>query len=341
MVLVSHWTCHFGYWLGLQVPPAADILGDIGVELFFALSGFLIGRILIDMVRRRPGWDDFAQFVTRRGLRTLPLYYLWLVLLLCVFPPSQQFATTALSFATFTQNLIVPFPSSYFFAVTWSLSVEIWFYVLFGFLVVLLARRMAGGAALAASLALFLTVPLLLRLIYAERGSIVFLRIDEIAYGVLAAWLYVRRSWLFQQPRPLLAAGLMLNLIAFLGWVPLPERLAIPLTSNIEVIGCVMCLPAALRLAQAPRWFEQPVRWIAGRSYALYIMHLTVLADVAERWLFEPGLVSPFGCALVAIIVPFPLAELSYRFLEGPVLRRRPRLQHAPLLAPRLAAAPR
>jgi peptidoglycan/LPS O-acetylase OafA/YrhL len=341
MVLASHWTCHFGYWLGLHVPEAADILGDIGVELFFVLSGFLIGRILIELVRHRPGWDEFAQFATRRALRTLPLYYLWLTLLLCVFPPAEQLAATALRFASFTQNLLTPFPSSYYFAVTWSLSVEIWFYLLFGFLVVLLARRSTGRAALAVSLAVFLAIPLMLRLIYTERGSIVFLRIDEIAYGVVAAWLYVRRSWLFEQPRPLLVAGISLNMAAFLGWVPLPADLRIPLTSNIEVIGCAMCLPAGLRLTQAPRWFEQPVRWIAARSYALYIMHLTLLVDIAERMLLEPGWLSPLGCAAVAVIAPFPMAELSYRFLEAPILRRHSRPPPAPVLAPALVAASR
>ena len=90
MVLTSHWTCHFGDWFGIPVPPMADTVGDIGVEIFFALSGFLIGRILIDITQARPTWRDFQVFMIRRAMRTLPLYFLWLTLLLCVFPPKDN-----------------------------------------------------------------------------------------------------------------------------------------------------------------------------------------------------------------------------------------------------------
>ena len=66
------------------------------------------------------------------------------------------------------------------------------------------------------------------------------------------------------------------------------------------------------------------MRWIAARSYALYLIHLTILVDVAEDRLFETGLMPAFACAILAIALPFPLAEISYRFLEEPLLRCRP-----------------
>ena len=324
MVLASHWSAHIGFWFNIPVPQAADVLGDEGVELFFALSGFLIGRILIEMVRRRPGWEDFARFALRRALRTMPLYYLWLGLLLCVFPPRQDFAVEAFRYLTLSQNLLAPFPRDYYFAVTWSLTIEVWFYLLFGLAVVLHARRMPGARALACCLTLFMCVPLLLRLFYLERGALVFLRIDEIAYGVAAACLYARGHWLFNHPWASLITGIGLNAVILCGWIPLPGFLTVPLTSNLQVIGCVLCLPAALRLTHGPAWFAQPVRWIASRSYALYIVHLTMLGDVAEKRLFEPGLLPPLACVAVAIISPFLLADISYRWIEAPILRWRP-----------------
>jgi peptidoglycan/LPS O-acetylase OafA/YrhL len=54
-------------------------------------------------------------------------------------------------------------------------------------------------------------------------------------------------------------------------------------------------------------------------------MHLTILVDIAEHRLFEPGLLPAYGCVIVAIMLPFPVAELSYRVLEVPLLRLRPR----------------
>jgi peptidoglycan/LPS O-acetylase OafA/YrhL len=328
MVLGCHWTSHFSYWFGIDAPAVAavaDAIGDTGVELFFALSGFLIGRILIGIIGTRPTWGDFGVFMTRRAMRTLPLYFLWLGLLLCVFPPRQDMMSTALLFATLTQNMLGPWPADYYYAVTWSLAIEEWFYLLLGFALILLARRLGGPRALNCCLAVFLLAPLALRLAFQQRGLLVFFRIDEIAYGVLMARLYLDRSWLFRHPWAPLAVGLALVTAALAARLPLPQALVVPLTSNTEVIGCALCLPAALRLVRAVAWFEAPVRWVAGRSYALYLMHMTILVDVAENRLFEPGVLPASVCVVVAILPPFPLAELSYRLLEAPMLRLRPR----------------
>jgi peptidoglycan/LPS O-acetylase OafA/YrhL len=325
MVLVSHWTSHFGYWFGVHVPVVVDALGDTGVEIFFALSGFLIGRILIGIAATRPGWSDYGVFMIRRAMRTLPLYFLWLAILLCVFPPRQDFVVTALRFMTLTQNLVADMPPDYYYVVTWSLTIEEWFYLLFGASLIFLSRQLGGSRALPWCLALFMLAPLLLRLGYHERGALVFFRIDEIAYGVLMARLYVNQSRIYRDPWLPLTAGLTLIGTALSGMLPLPASVVVPLTSNAEVIGGALCLPAALRLAKATWWFEAPVRWIAARSYALYLIHLTILVDIAETRLFEPGLMSALGCAVIAVTVPLVLAELSYRFLEEPVLRLRPR----------------
>jgi peptidoglycan/LPS O-acetylase OafA/YrhL len=325
MVLLNHWTSHFGYWFGFHVPAVVDALGDTGVEIFFALSGFLIGRILIGIVGVRPTWGDFQVFMVRRAMRTLPLYFLWLVLLLTVFPPTQDVVTTTLRCLTLSQNLFANMPADYFFAVTWSLAIEEWFYLLFGGLLVILAGRIGGSRALFWSLASFIAGPLLLRLFYQERGPLVFLRIDEIAYGVVMARLYLDGSRIFRQPWIPLAAGLACFAVALSDALPLPEGLRVALTSNLEVIGGALCLPAALRLSHLPAWLDVPVRWLAGRSYALYLMHLTILVDVVERYLVEPGLLPPLAAAIIAVIVPFPLADLSYRCLEAPMLRLRPR----------------
>ena len=341
MVLTSHWTGHFGTWFSFRVAPVVDKIGDTGVELFFALSGFLIGRILVGIAANRPEWRDYGIFMVRRAMRTLPLYFAWLALLLCAFPPRHDLLVTALRFATLTQNLISDMPADYYFVVTWSLTIEEWFYLLFGLSLVLLTRTLGDRRALILCLGAFLAAPLALRLAYHDRGPLVFFRIDEIAYGVLMAFSYLKQNWLFRHPGATLAAGLTLIGLALTDTLPLPDSLVVPLTSNAEVIGGALCLPAALRLTQFNAWLEAPIRWVAARSYALYLMHLTILADLAERQFLELGRLSPLGCAALAILLPFPLAELSYRLLEMPVLRRRPlqrRMAHRP--AAGIAVAP-
>ena len=331
MVLFNHWISHFGYWFSFPVAPLADTIGDTGVEIFFALSGFLIGRILIDIISNRPTWRDFRVFIVRRIVRTLPLYFLWLGLLLIVFPPTQDAVVTTLRCLTLTQNLFAEMPSDYFFAVTWSLTIEEWFYLLFGVLLVVAARRMTAHRALDLCLIVFMLAPLALRLFYHQRGALVFMRIDEIAYGILMARLYHHDSRLFRHPWLTLAAGTGCLGVAFAA--ALPAAVAVPLTSNLEVIGGALCLPAALRLSRLPSLLERSVRWIAARSYALYLIHLTILVDIAERLFVEPGLMSPWVAAAIAIVAPFPLAELSYRFLEMPLLRLRPDQRGAPVPA--------
>lgn len=324
MVLFSHWTSHFGGWFLFPVTPVVDKIGDTGVEIFFALSGFLIGRILIGIAMNRPGWRDYGVFMIRRAMRTLPLYFVWLTLLLCLFPPRYDFSVTALRFATLTQNFISDMPADYYFVVTWSLTIEEWFYLLFGFSFIFLTRTLGDRRALTLCLGVFLLTPLVLRLWYHYRGPLVFFRIDEIAYGVLMALSYSNQNWLFRHPWATLTAGLALIGAALTDTLPLPDSLIVPLTSNAEVIGGALCLPAALKLNHVAGWLEAPIRWIAARSYALYLMHLTILVDLVERQVLGLGQLSPVGCAELAILLPFPLAELSYRFLEMPILRRRP-----------------
>ena len=323
LVLLCHWSGHFGYWFGVAVPDVMDFAGDTGVELFFALSGFLIGRILIDLIGRGPDWRAWRVFMARRAVRTLPLYFLWLGLLLALFPPREDVFAVALRFATLTQNLLTPMPPDYYFAVTWSLTIEAWFYFLFAGALFLLARFVNRDRALAICLTLFILAPLALRISLGGRPGIVIYRIDEIAYGVLMARLSMGRVW--RHPWSMLAAGMGLIVWAANGLSGLPESLAAPLTPAVVVAGCALGLPAALATRRAPAWIEVPVRWIASRSYALYLIHFTILVDIAETRLWEPGILAALPAAVVAIAVPFGLAELSFRLLESPLARRRPR----------------
>ena len=318
LVLICHWAGHFGYWLGVAIPPAVEALGDTGVALFFALSGFLIGRILIGIGEQRPGWADFATFLLRRALRTLPLYLLWLALLLLAFPPRTDAMATGLRFLTLTQNLLAEMPDDYYFAVSWSLAIEEWFYLLFGAAFLAAARWLGARRAARLVLPLFLLLPLLARLLHGDPPSLVPYRLDEIAYGVLMAHLDRHgRGWL-GYPRASLAIGLALMAVSVAG---LPPHALGP---NTLVAGCALLLPASMRLRHAPAWLAAPIRWIAGRSYALYLVHLTVLTDIVERGLWEPGWLGTPACIALAILGPAVLAELSWRLLEQPVLRLRP-----------------
>jgi peptidoglycan/LPS O-acetylase OafA/YrhL len=337
LVMISHYGNNVGYWFHYRPPQRFFFAGDLGVELFFALSGFLIGLLLIRLAEHQPTARGFGIFMVRRWMRTLPLYFLWLGVLFWLWPPRHDATADALHFLTLTQNLFRPMPPDFFFAVSWSLTIEEWFYLLFGGALILATRLLRRpGAALALVLAVFLLGPLILRLValdYSEVGAgrmkQVFFRIDEIAYGVAMAWLYTRRAWPFRRPWPLLLLGLLLIGLTWAGRLPLPVRLLPALTYNATIAGCALCLPAALRLRRAPAWFAVPVRLVSALSYALYLVHLTILVDFAQGQLWGAGRLSAPAAAVVAVLLPFVIATLSYRYFEGPILRRRPRQEEA------------
>lgn len=332
LVLISHWGGHFGLWFDLHTGPDLEAAGEIGVQLFFALSGFLIGRILLDIVRTRPAWRDLRVFLARRALRTMPLYFSWLAVLLILFPPRQDAVWVGLRFATLTQNLIAPMPPDYYYAVSWSLAVEAWFYFLFGGLLIALSRWIGGRRALIPCLAAFMLTPLAVRLAGIPAGDLVPNRIDEIAYGVAMARLFLRGGGLFGRPLTALAAGMVLIAAGVLPGVPVFAA------RTLAAGGCALCLPAALSLRELPGWSAAPVRWLASRSYAIYLIHLTILYDVVELRLWTPGLVPAAVCAVLAMTLPLGLAELSFRYLEAPLLRIRPR--QAPRQIPGATPAP-
>ena len=107
-----------------------QFFGTIGVDLFFILSGFLIGTILIKHIaRNKTSITDFINFWLRRWLRTLPNYYLVLIInigLLFLFnldAPNQLY-----KYFFFLQNLSQKQPD--FFTESWSLTIEEFAYII-------------------------------------------------------------------------------------------------------------------------------------------------------------------------------------------------------------------
>lgn len=218
-----------------------NLLPD-GVELFFVLSGFLIGGILIRSYEKNSGFDRslLLNFWTRRWFRTLPAYYLVLTGLIVTallrawrsgldhtLPPTQTLLSYFFFLQNFTKELVGFFPE------TWSLAIEEWSYitlplVLWG-LHRLLADRWPRQQIALAMILLVIIGSNVYRLITAfqipisagELGyrGIVVTRLDAISYGVLAAYVkhYFPARWMNERlRRRLFTLGLVLTgLVAF------------------------------------------------------------------------------------------------------------------------------
>lgn len=181
------------------------LFGFLGVEIFFVLSGFLIGKILYDKFVT----DDFSLkevivFLKRRWFRTLPNYYLILIINILIALVIGYNTNGFWKYFFFLQNFSDPLPR--FFNESWSLSVEEWTYLLLPILLFLLIKVKNVQKKY---LFLFLTVFLIflfqtnkiihhfttenstiLEWNYALK-SVVIYRVDAIMFGVLARWIYI------------------------------------------------------------------------------------------------------------------------------------------------------
>ena len=353
LVLGCHCGLAYTAWFLVARPAFLGPLGYYGVELFFVLSGVLIGQILLDvMVARRPDGRDWLAFMARRWLRTLPLYLVWLAVLALLVPLPSAMAPpgmaphgTLLRFATFRQNLFWPQPD--WFAVSWSLAIEEWFYLAFSLTLLAAVRVLGGGRGLAATLGLFLTAPLALRLVQAPTANwneflhkAVLFRLDAITFGVLAIVLLRVTAPRLGARLVLLALGAAtITLQALMGAAL--ERWLGPVTAHalgfdVTDGGFALMLPALMRLPRPYGWLAGPVNGFAARSYGTYITHSTLLGWVGLGrgvWHWS-GLSCALGASALILVVPVA----TWFGLERPMLVLRPHLRRVPWALPEAGA---
>jgi peptidoglycan/LPS O-acetylase OafA/YrhL len=336
MVLLGHFAVVHGLLFGRN--SALAPLPVFGVELFFALSGFLIGGLLIEILDREPSFRSWFIFMTRRWMRTIPLYFLWILALLVFLPPPEgEWAHYLLRYLTFTQNLAWPItPTRWggWFGHSWSLAVEEWFYLLFS-VILLAVAQFWQRRALLITCGIFISLPLIFRFVLGPDISgwaaidenmrkVVALRLDAIAYGVIAAWLCYRKPdaiRAFAVPFALAGTALIAanwylhsNQIYFY-----PET---PLMFSLPAFSFSLLLPLASQIKSGPRFIAGAIRWLSTRAYGLYIVHFSVLQliviDVQHR------LVSRDRAVFYAVGMSFLISDLLFRFFEAPIMRMRP-----------------
>ncbi len=332
----------------------------LGVELFFVLSGFLIGGILMRLAEegRLRTLGDVWGFWRRRWFRTLPNYYLFLALHLVwrtwILGFPDQVATNW-EYLFFVQNL--RHPPGFFFPETWSLAVEEWFYLLFPvFLLVALRGFRRPGHAWMAVIALFLILPTVLRtwaalavevplepaqIEAAKRAwdavprKVVVLRLDVVMYGVICAVICARWRLFWERMRTWWPAGVVLIAVATasIGWDG-PLHAAKPWEGlalwPIMAVGFALLLPRFSQIPAAGSVAARFTSWIAKISYALYLCHGLILLAM-WRWMGPRSSIgleknSILWC-VTAWVLSLAVAGLVYRWFEKPMMDVRDRFE--------------
>ena len=336
-------------------------LAIFGVDLFFCLSGFLIGRILMQESLQWPVTKETGvmRFWYRRWMRTLPLYFFFYFVELFVFWGGASSVSAQKAYLVFAQNFAWSMPV--FYGLTWSLTVEEWFYFLFPLLILLaIAFGKTPRVAVLFTIAVFLIVPTALRFfLFDTQGvfnnldpnvrHIVIFRLDSLGFGVLAAYIYHWHRPVFQLIAKLRWAFIALALLCMVfikfHYFGLSESAAmVTLYFTASGIAFAGLLPffANLRRSRFARlnWF---VKNISKISYSLYLGHVVAFAACIyvfrKLHLYDAIYPNPWLAYPIFLGAVFTLATITYFLIEKPFLALRDRGVKAVASTPPPAAA--
>jgi peptidoglycan/LPS O-acetylase OafA/YrhL len=347
LIIFLHYVTTSGNYPYLGPRPVALFLQSFwsGVDIFFVLSGFLIGGIILD---NGAAENFFGVFYLRRALRILPVAYLTIAFAYLVIP---LFNATLLSLSQVPPYSYLLFINNFWTAngldfypplgPMWSLAIEEQFYLMAPAFILLAGKRVRNITLLA----IVVVSPLLrLRGLHFSPWDFTFFRLDGFSAGMLVAVLLrsARFCGFAARSRTIINAAVISVVLATLVFditpsYPPGERIAVGISLNsLSAAGVILFLHLNRNssLSHGLSW-----SWLVavGRvSYFLYLMHLPILMCVATlpcpRWLQA---VLGFGICLLC-------AWASWRFLESPLIHlgrrfayRRPALM--PALEPGVA----
>ena len=322
--------------------------GFLGVDLFFVISGYVITRLILDSIERSSALD-LRKFYRSRMRRLFPALLFMVVmttLFVGVWAPEtiRRFVSDLPYLFTGMMNwALVAREQDYFSTIgrppllqhTWSLAVEIQFYLLWP-LILLFVLRFFGKKRIPAFALFFALASGTLLFLYSVKidadsqtsVSHVYFGSDTHSIGLfLGAALAVR--WIPRNFSAQIATGAKnfidgFGIAAFVGLLslflfvdpndPTLYRIAFPLTA---LFGCLLLMSVVHPASRLAREITRaPLMWIGERSYGIYLWHWVVFQVtrpsvdlVGEEW----------ALYALRILIVFALADISYRWIEVPV----------------------
>jgi peptidoglycan/LPS O-acetylase OafA/YrhL len=333
-----------GWHLGLDDSgwPVVDALmwpartfGWAGVDLFFVLSGFLMGGIVF-REREKTGNFDSGRFLARRAFKLWPVFYAFLFAQLVLGDNTWQ----SFFFQSFfhVQNYLV---SSH--AHLWSLAVEEHFYLALALAAPLLFRGKVSDKAMMIGLGAVLVIPLGLRVAGLISGAtatqlqtLTHFRLDGLAAGVLLAFVSIRFPKVLERMLRyrLLWLLMVLAAIAFLAGFPKGSGLGSTVGYTVTMLGATAFLLLLYKAEWVPRlsFVLRPIGLLGIYSYALYLWHMAA-ARVAERIVEKvlPGFDAPLIETAINYIFAILVAVTITCLVEWPALKLRNKVMPARL----------
>lgn len=309
-----------------------------GVDMFFVLSGFLIGGILLKEINKPKKFNrnDLLRFWKRRWFRTLPNYYLVLLLNYLVVKYgiiNEDIEQFNFHFISFTQNFSTPFYG--FFWESWSLSIEEWFYIITPIIIYTLLRVLTPKQSFLVATIIIITFPILYRIYIFDENidhfwwdvtfrKTILSRLDSIGYGLLLSWVFYYYGIFWSKIKlPSFILGVILLVFILntkLGANPIYKQV---IYLSLVPISVMLLIPFAHSYKKSKGYIAYAVQHISKISYSMYLINLALVAEVIrDNFAPQGGFDGIFKYTIYWVIV-IGVSSLMYKYFEKPMMDLR------------------
>lgn len=326
---------------------AMNFSGFIGVEIFFVLSGFLIGGSLHrNFLKNDYDFSAVRRFLRRRAYRIMPNYLLILLFNLIVASYIGYKIMQPWKYFVFLQNFASPMLP--FFPESWSMAIKEIPYFIIPFALFIMASfsksRSRNRLFLYAVLILILMSMAAKMVFYLQHDnitlpqwnislrSVAIYRIDAVMTGVLFSWLQFNCGGFWKKHKLLMAATailIMLILIAAVGFVRISiadhalfwDVFFLPSIS----LSAALLLPFFSGWESAPVFIEKPVRFLGAISYFVYLIHYSLILYTMKNFIDTTAfsLLQLHLFTFCYFLITFTLSWVLYFYYEKPILKIR------------------
>lgn len=306
-----------------------EILSSISVEVFFIISGFVLAPQILKVAQSQ-NINNYKIFLIRRWYRTIPLYILSLVLTSIII--GQFLSFDFFKYLFFIQNFFKIVVNIDYFSISWSLSVEEWFYLIFPLFLFVFIKflKFNNERFIIYASILFIITIFLLRFINIqdeEWGSnirrIVIYRLDSIVFGFI---LYFYKDRISDRVfnKILLLIGIIVTSVI------LYKILEINASKNLILYKIIFHYMVALWGSLVVLFFYifdkkteknylNKLNLFLGKiSYSIYLFHLLIIYIIS---LLD---ISILLTIFIFLLTQILISSLLYYYFEKPILKLRP-----------------
>lgn len=310
----------------------------IGVDLFFCISGFVIGKSLIPRLKKSDGilfWREAIAFWIRRLYRITPSAWLWLIIPFMIGPFLITVKAATLNSANFADiaSALLHVVNFHYYSCTigggfcgifptyWSLSLEEQFYILLPLVFLLFKKHFNSALILLVLAQIFLTRQ-------HWHGISSFIRTDAILLGALLSIFFSSENYILFEPN--------LNKSRFRFFITPVLIFSLVAITRFEIVqffiglAALVCALMVWLCSYDKGYFLKNklllsiLSWIGARSFAIYLCHIPMFWVTREIWAqieienfkFDESFTKLFF--ITATILTLIISDLNYRFIEEP-----------------------